>query len=159
MKFILALIVCILLILVLLVVLFGIVRTIQVQHKPQQKEFLSKSAPKKLPDGIYKGTVTGLTTTWQGKKFDAKNKAGINVFKNGGTLTEKYPFKLYTGKGVQDKNTTVLKIDYSKNKSPWWLKYILDEVVEVAPGKFLGKVHITVIPGLPFTIGYFQLER
>lgn len=158
MKLVLVLLLCIVLILILLAAIFGIARTIQIQNKPQQKDFFGGSVPKELPNGLYKGTVN-LKTTWQGKRFDASSSAGINVFKNGDKREEKYPFKTYVGDGVQDKNLKVIKIDYSENQDPWWLKYILDEVVEVSSGKYLGKVHIIVIPGLPFTLGYFQLEK
>lgn len=159
MKLILVSVVILLCIFLLIGVLFGLFRTMQVQNKPQQKEFLRGKVPKVLPNGFYKGTVTGLNTTWQGKKFDASRSAGINVFKEGSNKTENFPFKTSVGKGVQDTNMDVLKIDYSSNKSPWWIRYILDEVVEVSPGKYLGKVHITFIPGLPFTMGYFRLEK
>lgn len=158
-KLILVSILILLCIFLLIAVLFGIFRTMQVQSKPQQREFLNGKVPKVLPNGFYKGTVTGLNTTWQGKKFDASRSAGINVFKNNKTTTEQFPFKTYVGKGVQDTDVNVLKIDYSDNKNPWWLEYILDEVVEVSPGKYLGKVHITFIPGIPFTMGYFRLEK
>lgn len=150
---------CVLLILVLITILLGIVRTVQIAHKPQQKEFLGGIVPKVLPNGVYKGTVTGLKTTWVGKRFDASNSSGINVFKDGNSGSKKYPFKTYVGEGVADKNLKVIKIDYSANKDHWWLRFILDEVVEVSPDKYLGKVHITVIPGLPFSLGYFRLEK
>lgn len=159
MKLILVALVVIILILILLAILLGLFRTIQIQHKPQQKEFVSGIVPKELPNGLYRGTVSGLNTTWEGKRFDASNSSGINVFRNGNDRDEKYPFKTYVGEGIQDKNLKVVKIDYSANKNPWWLRYILDEVVEVAPGKYLGKVHVTIIPGLPFSVGYFRLEK
>ena len=159
MKLIFALALCIVIIVILLLFLFGIVRTIQTQHNPQQQEFLGGGVPKEMPNGLYKGSVTGLKTTWQGKRFDRARKVGINVFKNGNTIDENYPFKMYVGVGIQDKNRKVLKIDYSANAQPFWLKYILDEVVEVSPNKYLGKVHVLLIPGLPFTLGYFRLEK
>lgn len=140
-------------------ILFGILRTMAVQNDPRQKEFLGGTVPENLPDGIHKG-IFSQKTTWQGKKFEASSSSGINIFKDDqGNITEKYPFKLSTGMGITDKNLKVLKIDYSQNKQPWWLKFILDEVVEVSPGKFLGKVHLNLIPNVPFTLGYFRLEK
>lgn len=159
MKLILLALLVFILILIVLAIFFGLLRTIQIQHKPQQKEFFSGTVPKELPNGLYRGTVSGLNTTWEGKRFDASESSGINVFKNGSNYNEKYPFKTYFGKGVQDKELEVVKIDYSANKDPWWLRFILDEVVEVSPGKYLGKVHVTIIPGLPFSVGYFRLEK
>lgn len=158
MKLVLLALLCVLLIFALIVILLGILRSIQIQNNPQQKEFLNGTVPKDLPNGLYKGKV-GLKTNWQGKRFDASASAGINVFKKNGQTSESYPFKTYVGPGAQDKNLKVLKIDYSENKKPWWLRYILDEVVEVSPGKYLGKLHITAIPGLPFSLGFFRLEK
>ncbi|MFS8159040.1 MAG: hypothetical protein ACMG6E_02285 [Candidatus Roizmanbacteria bacterium] len=74
-------------------------------------------------------------------------------------MTKKYPFRVYTGKGTQDKSLTVLKIDYSENRHPWWLRFILDEVVETSPHHLLGKVHVTFLPGLPMTLELFRLEK
>jgi len=150
---------CFFLLIIFFSILLGSIRSIQIKHKPEQKEFLSGKVPSKMPDGFYKGTVKGLKVPWLGKKFDSAQMSGINVFKEQNKTTENYPFTLSVGKGIQDKDLTVLKIDYSDNKHPWWLRYILDEVVEIAPGKLLGKVHIMLIPGLPCTIGYFELKK
>lgn len=140
-----------------LVILFGSYRTYKTRQSPNQKIFENGKVPTKM-DGLYHGKVTGYKTNWQGKKFDATRSAGINVFKNGDKLNERYPFRTYIRKGVAD-NMEVLKIDYSENTFPWWLRFILDELVEIEPGKYLGKVHITVIPGIPFTVGYFTLVK
>jgi len=145
--------------LLVLLILFGVVRSWQVQGSSNQKLFLQGKVPSVLPDGFYRGSVGSISVPWQGKKFDRAKSVGINVFVEKGKKKEEFPFKTYVGAGVQDKHLQVLKIDYSENTSPWWLKYILDEVVEVAPGKYLGKVHITIIPGLPFTMGFFRLEK
>lgn len=158
MKLILIALLCVFLILVLIAILLALLRTIQIQNSHQQKEFLKGSIPKELPDGLYRGKV-GIKTTWQGKRFDASGSAGINVFKKDNKITESYPFKTSVGFGAQDKKLKVIKIDYSQNQSPWWLKYILDEVVEISPGKYLGKLHITAIPGIPFSLGFFRLEK
>lgn len=138
-----------------LLILIGEVRTFYIQQSPQNQEFVKGTLPKNL-SGLYKGSVN-LKTTWQGKKFSSTN-SGINIFKDEKGTTENFPFKTYSGQGLQD-NIQVLKIDYSINKSPWWLRFILDELVETSPGKYLGKVHITLIPGLPFTVGFFKLEK
>lgn len=145
--------------LVMLVILLGVGRSWQVQGSSNQRLFLQGRVPSVLPDGFYRGSVGSISVPWQGKKFDRKKSTGINIFLENGKRKEEFSFKTYVGQGVQDKNLQVLKIDYSENTSPWWLTYILDEVVEVAPGKYLGKVHITIIPGLPFTMGYFRLEK
>ncbi len=120
-----------------------------------QKVFLSGKIPNPLPDGFYKGSLRKLKTSWQGKKFDAKNSTGINLISG----KELYPFKTYIAKGLADKNLDVLKIDYDIPGNPFWLRFILDEIVETSPNHCLGKVHIKLIPGLPITLGFFQLEK
>ncbi len=120
-----------------------------------KKDFPKGTFPSPLPDGFYKGTVQNLNTNWKGKIFDATNSSGINIFGD----KKVYLFKTYKGKGLQDKNLDVLKIDYNLKENPFWLRFILDEIVQIAPGKYLGKVLLNLIPGLPFSLGYFWLER
>jgi hypothetical protein len=60
---------------------------------------------------------------------------------------------------VKDKTLDVFKIDYNIKGNPLWLRRILDEVVEVEPGKLLGKVHVRWILGITFTAGFFELEK
>jgi hypothetical protein len=148
------------LIFLLIVGLLFLFRTLYVQVKPQQKEFMSGEIPKKMPDGFYNGSVGLSQTAWLGKRFNAEKQAGINKFKNeDDDVVEVFPFVTYIGKGLIDKEKDVIKIDYSKNRSPWWIRFILDEIVEVGPDSYLGKVHINIIPGMPFTVGYFRLTK
>lgn len=136
--------------------IFGLFRTIKIQTSPNQMLFLSGHIPKPLPDGLYKGSVAGYKISWKGKRFDSKNQKGINIFN---TNEEKYPFKTYIGKGIRDTSLDVYKIDYNIPQNPLWLRFILDEIVGVEKGKYLGKVHINLIPGIPITLGYFRLEK
>lgn len=119
---------------------------------PSQQEFLKGTKPGEL-SGFYKGTAS-VKTTWKGKEFDSNSKTGINILGD----TKKYPFKIYTGKGLQD-NVDVLKIDYNIKENPFWVRLILDELVEIAPNKYLGKAMIRVIPGFPFTVLFFSLSK
>ncbi len=156
----------IILILIILPVLIALFRTWKTQNSPNQKLFLAGRIPNPLPNGPYKGSVENIKTGWQGKKFDATASTGINLISG----KQAYPFKTYVGKGIQDKNLEVLKIDYNFSSSeisssaynipqnPLWLKFILDEIVEVSPNHFLGKVHINFF-GLIFSLGYFKLEK
>lgn len=141
------------------ILVVGIARTTSVQHDERQKRFLGGKVPEKAPDGIYKGSVKKLKTSWIGKEFDAKEKSGINNFLSNGKIIKSYPFKTYVAKGIQDKQIDVIKIDYNLKKNPLWLRLILDEIVETAPHTFLGKVHLRILPGLVFTLGYFVLEK
>ncbi len=141
------------------VLTLGTYRTFIIQTAPGQKIFLAGEVPDKAPDGIYKGSVKNLKTSWIGKAFNAKDTSGINNFKEQGGIVKKYPFKTYVGRGIQDRNKDVLKIDYNIADNPLWLRFILDEVVEIKPNKLLGKIHIRFLPGLAFSLGYFNLEK
>jgi len=140
-------------------VMLLVLRSYQVQNKVEQKEFLSGTVPTALPEGFYKGSVGAIKVSWAGKKFDATNSAGINVFNDNGKTSEAYRFAMYIAKGLQEKDKNVLRIDYSQNERPLWLRFFVDEIVEVAPGKFLGKIHLHVINGFPLTLGLFRLEK
>jgi hypothetical protein len=146
-------------VLVLASIVLGIARTWQEEHSENQKLFSSGSAPNPMPDGFYSGSVPGHTFSWQGKKFFAASSTGINVFTSGSTTEEKYPFVTSIGKGVRDTTRDVLKIDYDIPSNPFWLRPILDEILQIAPGQYLGKLQLRIIPGFPFTLGYFELKK
>jgi hypothetical protein len=76
--------------------------------------------------------------SWEGKKINKNNKSGINILLKDGIQKEMFPFKYYSGNGIRDKNMKVLKIDYNLPENSFWLYLILDEVVEVEQGRFLG---------------------
>ncbi len=111
-----------------------------------------------MPDGVYQGDI-GRATSWVGKKFDAQTSSGINVFNENGAKVEKYPFITSTNKGVVDKNLDVIKIDYNVPENPFWLRLIADEIVEIAPNEYSGKMFVKVIPGFPFALLYFRLKK
>jgi len=144
----------------LIIILIGIFWTFQIQKDPQNNLFLRGTLPNPAPDGLHQGIFLGHNTSWRGKKFNVANSTGINLFydKKGGQV-ERYPFKTYAGKGLRDKKLDVLKIDYNVEGNPFWLRLIVDEIVEVTPGRYLGKMHIKIIPGFPFTVLYFELKK
>ena len=147
--------------LVLIVVTLGIagyLRTLQIEQSPQQTIFAKGKVPKELPDGLYRGSSEGYGGSWHGKKFNRELATGINLFKAKETVQEKYAFKTYVGKGLKD-TIQVIKIDYNLPNNPFWLRLILDEVVEVEPGKYLGKLHVNIVPGMPFTLAFFELNK
>lgn len=139
----------------ILLIIVGFIQTYRTNHSKYQEQFLAGTVPSPYPNGFQKGSADFYTSAWQGKTFDANSGTGINNF---GT-EKKYPFNTYVEKGLQDKNLDVFKIDYKNGKNPWWVSPVLDEIVEVAPGQFLGKIHYRLIPGYPFSIGYFRLEN
>ncbi len=102
----------------------------------------------------------GFNGGWKGKVFHAAQNSGINILEDEEHKEhEKYPFQTYKAKGLQDQEKEVLCLDYSSKQNPWWVRPILDEVVQVEPGKYLGKMHVRVIPGFPFTVLFFRLEK
>jgi hypothetical protein len=137
------------------------IRMYMVQSAPEQKLFSGGKLPSTPPEGLYRGTVKGLDTSWIGKTFFSEKSGGINNFrvKDSMETVLKYPFKTYVGKGLVDRSIEVLKIDYDIPQNPFWLKFILDEIVETEPNKFLGKVHLRFMSGITFTLGYFTLEK
>lgn len=139
-----------------IILLLGVFRTWKVQSNPLAQEFLKGKVPTNL-NGLYKGTVN-IKTTWQGKKFTSSTKTGTNMFKNADGAHERYSFKTYAGKGLQD-DILVLKIDYNLPENPLWLRFIVDELVQTAPRKYLGKLNVKLTPGLSFALGYFSLEK
>ena len=143
----------------LVFVLLGVYRTWETQHGSNQKLFLDGKIPMPRPDGFYKGKVAGYNGPWMGKSFSNKKATGSNIFLQGGGEINQYPFTTYVGKGLQDKNLDVLKIDYNISQNSFWIRLILDEVVEVGKNTLLGKIHIRLIPGFPFTIGFFSLQK
>ena len=102
--------------------------------------------------GMVKVNSTGINLFYD-------KKARHNTAPGSSAQVERYPFKTYAGKGLRDKKLDVLKIDYNVDGNPFWLRLIVDEIVEVTPGKYLGKMHIKLIPGFPFTVLYFELKK
>ncbi len=141
-------------------ILLGVLRTWQMGHSADQKRFLAATAPAPAPDGSYAGTVASPHVSWLGKKFNAADSSGINVFDtSNGTKVERYPFATSSGKGLTDRDLNVLKIDYNVSANPFWLRPILDEIVQIGPDHYLGKMQARVIPGYPFTLAFFELTR
>jgi hypothetical protein len=136
---------------------FGIWRTWQMEHSEYQVRFAAGTAPTPALEGPYPGRVPGHVFAWQGKKFNAGD-TGINVFNAKDGQYERYPFVTSVDAGVRTHNP-VLKIDYNIPENPWWLKPVLDEVVQVAPDFYIGKMHLRIIPGYPFTVAFFELKK
>jgi hypothetical protein len=132
---------------------------IRTQQNELQKKFLAGKVPSPLPNGLYKGTVGGKEISWKGKKFDREHCSGINLFKAENSTTENYPFKTVVGAGAVDKNIQVLKIDYNQPGNSFFLKHVLDEVVEVSPDHFLGKLEVRILPNFYIALGYFELQK
>jgi hypothetical protein len=137
--------------------------------------------PSVAPDGFYEGSAYMLgdrSVPWLGKSFEAANSVGFNIFtplgasllkittpfyklfrKNADGNTAAYYFKTSTSRGFRDLQIDTYKLDYDSPENPFLIRMILDEIVEIAPQEFLGKVHMKVFPGYYATIGYFGLRK
>ena len=160
---------------------FWMLLTLLVGRSDRQKQFVAASVPSEPLDGFYKGSAYLLgnrPVPWLGKSFENENQKGFNIFTpqgasllkimtpfyklfrvNGDGNTDAYYFKTSTGPGFKDKDIDVFKLDYDASENPFLIRIILDEMVEVAPQEFLGKVHMKVFPGYYATIGFFGLKR
>ena len=118
---------------------------------------MNGSIPEPLPDGDYKGRVAGYSGSWLGKSFDANRSTGINLLKSSRGTEERYPFVTWVGQGLADP-VEVVKIDYDIAGNPLWLRSILDEIVEIGPEHYLGKVHLR-LGAVHFNVGYFELRK
>ena len=135
-------------------VLLAIVAAVVTQTSSREAEFVAGHAFATMPDGFWKGDTNLPKGSWQGKTFDAATATGKNVFLENGVNAERVPFKMYNAPALWDKGLTVTRIDYDVPDNPFWLRPALDEVVEVAPGKLLGKIHYRIF-GFSVPIGYF----
>jgi hypothetical protein len=114
---------------------------------------------------------------WQGKSFDAERSEGFNVLIPSAKTPVKilwpsyqpenetpeglevFPFRNRVAPGAVDPELDVLKIDYDFEANPnFIIRRILDELVEVAEGLYLGKI-LYRHRGNFRPIGFFSLER
>ena len=160
---------------------FWMLITFLVGQTERQKRFVGGTAPTAPPSGFYNGSAYLLgkrPVPWLGKSFESENEKGFNIFTpKGASLlkimtpfyklfrlnqdgnTNAYYFKTSTGTGFRDKVVSVFKLDYNSAENPFLIRIILDEMVEVAPQEFLGKIHMKVFPGYYATIGFFGLRK
>ncbi len=146
-----------------------------------QKQFTEGRIPTQKPDGFYTGAahlVPLKNVPWLGKSFSSAEDTGFNIFTPTGAKLLKlttplykffavnndgnsraYNFNTFVGNGLKDKDLQVVKLNYDAPENPFLIRIILDEIVEIAPEQFLGKVHLKVFPSFYSTIGYFGLVK
>jgi hypothetical protein len=114
---------------------------------------------------------------WQGKSFTPAASVGLNRFSPSariplrvvfpgyqpelvhGDRLEAFPFRTRIAPGELDRDVRVLKIDYDFEANPSFvIRRILDELVQVAPGMYLGKVLFRT-GGRFHPIGFFSLRE
>jgi hypothetical protein len=69
---------------------------------------------------------------------------------------EAFPFRTGLSGGELDPGVNVMKIDYDFEANPALIRHILDELVQIAPGRYLGKV-LFRSGGRYRRIGFFSL--
>jgi hypothetical protein len=125
------------------------------------------------------GLLRALTSAWMpwlGKRFDPGREGGDNLLTasarvparilwpsyrpdelEGGRMAA-FRFRTYTGPGTVDPDRETLKIDYDSQENPGLLiRDILDELVQIVPGAYLGKVLLRRGENWRL-IGYFALQ-
>jgi hypothetical protein len=120
--------------------------------------------------------VARLWMPWQGKSFSPASSTGLNRFSPSARIPlkvvfpsyvpelidaeriEAFPFRTRVEPGALDPGIDVLKIDYDFEENPnFIIRRILDELVQLAPGRYLGKVLFRV-DGRFHPIGFFALR-
>ncbi|BCX04979.1 MAG: hypothetical protein KatS3mg053_2917 [Candidatus Roseilinea sp.] len=116
---------------------------------------------------------------WQGKRFDAACECGDNIFTrdlyplarviwplyraytdDSAATYRAFTFKTSTGPGLFDPDRQVFKLDYDlPGNPPGNVKRVLDELVELPDGTFLGKAHLKLYWSAWKTVAYFTLAQ
>lgn len=152
----------------------------RMQRATYQDSFARGQVPQPKLDGFYPGTshiAFGLPVPWLGKRFTLTPEGGANILSGlGGTLARVltprykhfvhesdgtvsgYNFKALTGTGLRDPQVQVLKLDYNLPENPGLIRIINDELVQVDPGRYLGKVYMQLLPGWFLFVGFFELK-
>jgi hypothetical protein len=120
--------------------------------------------------------LSSIWMPWLGKRFDPQAATGDNLFVSAsapsfrvmwpgysfrrvdGGLLSAFDFRTYLAPGIADPDRQVLKIDYDIDANPTFLiRSVMDELVEVGPRTYLGKVHLRRGDGWKM-MGYFSLR-
>lgn len=116
---------------------------------------------------------------WEGKFFDAAHSRGDNIFtRNSLTLARvtapfyrgyhddtattyrAFTFETRIAPGFTDPDRQVLKLDYDLPENPSLsVRRVLDEIVQVDDGYYLGKAHLHWLTGKWQLVAYFSLAR
>jgi hypothetical protein len=114
---------------------------------------------------------------WKGKTFDASSSRGDNIFTRGSLRTARlfnptyrgfrgdgpetylaFAFRTYVAPGLEDADRKVLKIDYDLPENPkLTVRRVLDELVQVGNGTYLGKAHVKWWWGRWQPVAFFAL--
>lgn len=115
---------------------------------------------------------------WRGKIFAAQRALGTNIFTrnsfalaaimwpgyrcyvgDGPHTYRAFRFRTATGPGLMDPDRLVLKIDYDLPENPrLTIRRVLDELVQLDDGAYLGKAHLHWLWGPWQTVAFFGLR-
>ena len=120
--------------------------------------------------------ITALWMPWQGKRFDNQAATGDNRLTRSTGLVGKllwplysmrdaaggklaFDFKTYVEAGKEDPDVNVMVIDYAdiEDNPKLTIRKVRDELVEVVPGVYLGKILFKTDSGYT-KLGYFALR-
>ena len=123
--------------------------------------------------------ITSRWLPWKGKFFDAAHASGDNIFTRDSLLLahiwwplyrgykdesmERYrafAFRTYLAPGLTDPDREILKLDYNLEGNPSLsVRRVLDELVQVEPGLYLGKAHLRWWWSKWQLVAYFSLAK
>jgi len=115
---------------------------------------------------------------WQGKAFNASETTGNNIFTRDvlplsylmmpfyriripdtPQTFRSFNFRTYSGPGKQDPDRQVLKLDYNLPENPRLnVRRVIDELVQLGDGYYLGKAHLKTWWGSWQMVAYFSLQ-
>jgi hypothetical protein len=130
------------------------------------------------PVNVALGTITGGWMPWLGKRFNSEESRGDNVLLRSARWPSKLLWPLYRTREAEggrsafdfetaveaskdDPSTQVLKIDYHDVESNprLLIRSIRDELVELVPGAYLGKMLWRHDPDRHTLLAYFALRE
>jgi hypothetical protein len=131
------------------------------------------------PLDAYGRFVARIYLPWKGKRFDAAQNAGRNIFTLSAPVTGKlfwplysgwrrhragyvtgFKFETYTGQGAEDTEVSTLKLDYDNPGNPRFLvRSVLDELVQLTGGYYLGKAVLWRPNGRYRLAAFFVLRK
>jgi len=145
-----------LLVLAAMTIVSGFVLTWMVRSSVDQRVFKEGSLPSPAPIGTTTLSEGGIFPSWKGKEFSASG-TGVDLIESNNTLVPSAVFYTSVNTGIFDTETSVLQMNYNDARNPLWLRPVLQEIVQIGSGTYLGKIHVRLVPLYPFTIGYFKL--
>jgi hypothetical protein len=148
-------------------------------HPPLDGKYAGELVALDMKPGLtqFFGSIASAWLPWKGKRFDAAGSCGDNIFTrdslapahiffpgysgyadDGPGTYRAFQFRTSIGAGLFDPDRQVLKLDYDLEGNPGLsVRRVLDELVQVADGYYLGKAHLHWWWGEWQTVAFFTL--